>query len=184
MKKDTSGLKLLIQHVSLMKNCIVPFFALFLAGCSSDEGGIGVVDLPGLYAEFDYQKELAVEYKKVEEKITSEKDSLNRAIQVVELSLSQAPDYTDADKGIIFDRAYSSYLAQQEYLDYVQDSIASDYSAKVWKQLNSYMQQYGEENSYDVIIGMQGDGNVMYAKEGVNITEDVIVYSNNKYNGK
>lgn len=183
MKKDTSGLKLLIQHASHMKNYFVFFLALFLAGCAADKGGVGVVDLLGLYAEFDYQKELAIEFKKVEDEITFEKDSLNRAIQAVEFSLSEEDEYSEEDKGILFERAYSNYLAQQEYLDYVQDSIANDYSAKVWKQLNSYMQEYGEENSYDVIIGMQGNGNVMYAKEGVNITEEIIAYSNNKYNG-
>lgn len=167
-----------------MKKYIIPIFTLIVASCSSENSTVGVVDLPSLYASFDYQKELNDQFLLVEESVKNEKDSLNKAIQTIELSLAQSPEYSEVDRSVLFDRAYTNYLSEQEYLDYYKDSIATDFSTKVWKQLNSYVEEYGAENDYDVIIGMQGNGNVMYAKEGVNITDDVIVYANNKYNGK
>ena len=101
-----------------------------------------------------------------------------------EFTLAQANDYADDEKNILFERSYNDYLAQQQYLDYVRDSVAKSYSEKVWTQLNSYLQDYGSENGYDVIIGMKGDGNVMYASEAANITKDVIEYVNKKYQGE
>lgn len=166
-----------------MRALIFIISAVTFYSCGANKNSVGVVDLPSLYSSFDYQKELNSEFEKMKENVNLTKDSLTRSIQSFEKSLLSSEDYSEADKNIYFERTYTEYLNEQNYLDYQLDSIANDFSAKVWKQLNSYLAEYGEENEYDVIIGMQGNGNVMYAKEGVNITEDVITYANSKYNG-
>lgn len=166
-----------------MKNYIVALSLFLLTACGGQEEKVAVIDLPSLYNSFDYQKELNGEFQKIESEIQSEKDSLTKQIQNIELSLAQSAEFSDVDKNILFERSYSDYLAKQQYLDYYKDSVANNYSEKVWNQLNSYVEQYGEENSFDVIIGMQGNGNVMYAREGVNITDEVVAYANQKYHG-
>lgn len=154
-----------------------------MLSCSEEKGSVGVVDLPLLYSEFQYQQELNVEFESIKTNIQMKLDSLERNIQFIEQSISQTAEYSGEEKNVLFEMAYVEYLDQTQTLEYQSDSIANDFSSKVWTQLNSYMKDYGDANDYEVIIGMKGDGNVMYVKEGTDITQDIIVFSNNEYNG-
>jgi len=61
--------------------------------------------------------------------------------------------------------------------------LSDDIGEQVWKRLNTYIKEYGKSNNYDIIIGTLGDGNVMYANSKVDITSDVLEYSNRIYEG-
>lgn len=51
-------------------------------------------------------------------------------------------------------------------------------------QLNTYIEQYGQNNDYDYIIGATENGSIMFSKESKDITNDVLVFINSKYNDK
>ena len=157
---------------------------LGLGSCGQKKDAVGVVDLPVLYSEFQYQQELSIQFDAIKINIQTKLDSLERNIQLIESGINESIEYNAKEKNILFERAYVEYLSETQILESQSENIADDYSSKVWGQLNSYMKEYGDEKNYDVIIGMKGDGNVMYVKEGVNVTDDVIAYSNDKYNGR
>ena len=154
-----------------------------LSSCSTNNKQVAVVDLPLVYASFDYKKELMTEYESIAQKIEFQKDSLNNAINQVEINLKNST-YNDTEKSRLYEQAYSAYISSKEYMDFRKDSIAQAYTGKIWKHLNSYVADYGKAHDYQVIIGMQGNGNVMYVKESTNITDQVLAYANEKYNGE
>jgi outer membrane protein len=45
------------------------------------------------------------------------------------------------------------------------------------------MQDYGKKHGYDFIYGAQGSGNLMYANGQKNITDEVLKYINERYQG-
>ena len=51
-------------------------------------------------------------------------------------------------------------------------------------QIDSYVQEYGKLHGYDYILGVNRQGNLLYAREGDDITEDLLSYLNEKYSGK
>ncbi|MGE3801224.1 MAG: OmpH family outer membrane protein [Candidatus Kapaibacterium sp.] len=51
----------------------------------------------------------------------------------------------------------------------------------VLNQINTFVEEYGREHGYDVIIGTGGSGNVLHAAEGLDITEDVLDELNKSY---
>lgn len=61
--------------------------------------------------------------------------------------------------------------------------ISNTISQQVWSRLNVYIEAYGKKNNYNFIIGVQGAGNVMYANDLLNVTEDFLNYANSKYEG-
>ncbi len=63
------------------------------------------------------------------------------------------------------------------------DYMSTELSKQVWDRLNEYVEDYGKSNKYTVILGTQGKGTVMYAKEGIDVTEEFIVYANTVYEG-
>lgn len=51
-------------------------------------------------------------------------------------------------------------------------------------QINSFVENYGEENNYDYIIGVTEFGNVLYTDKKYNLTEELIKALNDDYTGK
>lgn len=65
-----------------------------------------------------------------------------------------------------------------------EQALSDRYTQQVWGQINSYVHDYGKENKYELIFGADGSGSLMYAGEAVNITEDVLDYINERYEGE
>ena len=59
-----------------------------------------------------------------------------------------------------------------------------EYFSTVWTHLDEYIKVYGEESKYKIIFGVKGEGNIVYAKQGMDLTDDVIEFVNRKYEGK
>lgn len=151
--------------------------------CKSTNTKIGVIDLPVVYNSFDYQVELDNQFKKISEIYSLRKDSIQKVVSQEQFNINNS-EISQDDKDIMIERIYIDYMEKSKQIDFQADSIANSFTNRIWKQLNSYIRDYGEDNDYDLLIGMQGDGNVMYTKEQVNVTDDVIEYINIKYNGQ
>ncbi|WP_179008689.1 OmpH family outer membrane protein [Winogradskyella forsetii] len=67
----------------------------------------------------------------------------------------------------------------EEYQAYFKNSV----SEQVWSRLNGYVKEYGKLKDYEIILGASGNGNIMYSKDEFNITKDIIIYANTKYDG-
>jgi len=52
----------------------------------------------------------------------------------------------------------------------------------VFNKINDYIERYGAENGLQVIIGTTLSGNVLYANEAIDVTENVIKGLNEEYN--
>ena len=54
-------------------------------------------------------------------------------------------------------------------------------SGEVVNEVNAYIKEYGEAHRYKIIIGANSSGNVLYAQEGVDITQEVLKGLNKAY---
>jgi outer membrane protein len=68
----------------------------------------------------------------------------------------------------------------QQYQQEDQD-VSARYTSDIWKRINEYISTYGKEHGYDFIFGATGDGNLMYANDANDITDEVITYINARY---
>jgi hypothetical protein len=48
---------------------------------------------------------------------------------------------------------------------------------EILAEINTYIKQYGKEKGYDFILGATDNGNIVYAAEGKDITDDVLAGS-------
>ena len=51
----------------------------------------------------------------------------------------------------------------------------------IMKDINSYIQKFGEKQPYPIILGALGNGNIMYAKEGTDLTQQILEGLNQQY---
>ena len=79
-------------------------------------------------------------------------------------------------------RSIDSNVARLEYQFgqyYTQSS--QEISRQIWDRLNPVIDAFGKERKYKVIIGANGAGNVLYGDKRYDITDELILYINNKY---
>jgi len=54
----------------------------------------------------------------------------------------------------------------------------------VINDINDFVKEYGKEKGHTIIFGAVGNGNIMYAKEGTNLTPKLIELLNKEFEGK
>jgi outer membrane protein len=79
--------------------------------------------------------------------------------------------------------ASSIYQEGIDNIKLMEEQLSSRYTADIWKQINQWVNEYGKQKGFDFILGAAGNGSLMYANEGDDITEEVIVFLNKKYQG-
>ena len=53
---------------------------------------------------------------------------------------------------------------------------------EVLGQINGFVETYGRENGYDLILGTTQTGNLLYGREALDITEELLEALNRDYN--
>jgi outer membrane protein len=61
--------------------------------------------------------------------------------------------------------------------------IKQQINSKVWERLNMYLEEFGKEKKVHLIFGIQGNGNIMYADDAYNFTQEAVQFANSKYEG-
>lgn len=81
----------------------------------------------------------------------------------------------------------SKQLQLQNYQKAIQQQSAQEDAAateKVLTSVNTFLKEYGEHKNYKIIMGANSSGNIIYAQEGLDITDEVIDALNKNYSGE
>lgn len=143
---------------------------------------IGYVNLNKLYDEFALKKELEGKLTTVQDARQQSLDSLLLTLQILSTTVeSGAADETAKQN---FEVKRAEYLAKDR--NYAEDnsSMVEQYDQQIWEQLNQYVTEYGNTHGLTMVIGGDGSGAVMFAKDQLDVTEDLIAFSNSRYEGK
>lgn len=65
-----------------------------------------------------------------------------------------------------------------------QENYTKNLTQQVWNRLNNYIEEYAKKNNYEIILGTQGNGTIMYAKSIRDVTNAVLQFCNTSYEGK
>ncbi|WP_211252713.1 OmpH family outer membrane protein [Crocinitomix catalasitica] len=135
-----------------------------------------------LFDQFDYQKELDQEYKDLH-KSRMKNIELSK-LNVLKLEKNARMKNATEEDISKYQQSYNQFLQMESEINNELAETSGQYRLKVWDKLNSLVSQFGEENNYEIILGAGGDGNIMYAEQKKNITEELTAYCNLKYNGE
>jgi outer membrane protein len=144
---------------------------------------IAVVSTMDLFTGFDYTKKLDEKFSEIKAIRQSKLDSIE-----LELGNFQRewPDLSKMPPPKQNEYNFLLKLYRKNQTEFQEDNqqLEKKYQEQIWSQLNEYCRQFGEKEKYDLILGANGQGSVMYAKESVDITKDLITYCNEKHKGK
>lgn len=141
-----------------------------------------------LVYEFEGMKEATEEYTSKMNQWEAESDSLKKGLDqlLYEIkldSINQDIQKSQSDKQK-FMLLRQKYYTLQQGIDSKAQEEDQKMTSTVMRQLNEYVEKFGEEKEYDLIITNTQLNNIGYAKESIDITTEVLTYVNTKYNGE
>ena len=146
------------------------------------EPKVAFVHVQEVYNEFEYKKELENKYERVQSSRTRILDSLEIQINALATNIQNSEANREMNM-----QNYQYLVAQyqEKKKNFSEDNsiISEKYTEQIWKQLNQYIKEFGEQKGYAFIHGADGSGSVMYAAKGYNITDQLKEYVNERYLG-
>jgi len=140
----------------------------------------GYVDNVRLYQEFELKQELERDYAELHESNRQLLDSLQLELRALADILDNQQEQ-NPQQVLQFNRIRQQFIQTQEQSQQREEALSAKYTDQVWLHLNEYVRSYAEEHGYDYLLGGSGQGEVMYAKESLDITDDLITYANQHY---
>ena len=129
---------------------------------------IAYVDLTKVYSQFEYTAEIKENINYLESKHQSQLDSIKMQIRL-EL---------DQEKVELLKR---KYLEMAEYFSGQTTTYQSESEQKINAQLNQYAKEFGLQKKYNVLLGANGTGNIMFADSLLDVSTEFISYINQRY---
>jgi outer membrane protein len=132
---------------------------------------VAVVDIFTLVNEFKMKKDLEDFESKKYVEINNKVDSLNSVIEKCKKDNNQ----------LLLSKLSGTFYNLQMTAKQAYDQSTNEINQQIWKRLNPMVDQYGKENGFRIILGGNGMGSILYSAESVNITKELIIYINQKY---
>lgn len=155
--------------MNFRKNIPLVAIALVLAGViiylfGKKEESVVYVDTIRLFNEFKYTKELEKSYEKT---LISSKNRYDSIAAQAQLHPG--------------DLVLNDQLKEEENrFSVVYEQIKGTITQKVWERLDPLVKEFGTGHKYEIIVGANGTGTVLYGKEQKDKTQEVIDFVNKK----
>ncbi len=141
------------------------------------------VDTLKLYSEFEYTKQTNKELEKIVNARKQITDSLYETVRKKTQELKYKKSRSDEDMSFL-SGLQDEYFYKKEQFENENQSTVELYNTKIWNQLNTFIQEYGKENHYQLIFGANAQGTIMYGMETLDKTKEIIDFVNKRFNDK
>jgi len=163
-------------------------FAVLLLGLISCTPKIGYVDVPQVMKNYDGAKANEKALKKKSDNFKKELDNLVANWKAkVKTYQSKAKKMTASKRSakeqelMIQQRAIGQRQQQIQALVQTESQQVLD---SLSKKIGDFVKSYAKKNGYKFVFGTSGNGTVMYAEKGANITQNITKALNTAYKKK
>ena len=168
----------------MKKLLLVVLIAAGLTSCNEQK--TAYVDTTKLIQEYTEMKEVEATFTSKSDKVKTQLDSLARGFQeevqqyqqtMNSLSTAQRQETEERlmrKQQVIQQQQQQMGNQLRQESDVVIDSIVT--------KVKEYVKEYGKDNGYTYIFGSNESANIMYAKDGLDITEEILEKLNAGYN--
>lgn len=171
------------MNLKIVASVVFSVLISMAAGCllwGKQNPKAGYVLTQKLFEGFTATKEVKVKFEQLGLKQKNVLDSMLTNIRLQET------------KTALNDRQGQAKLLQNKQLynrlaqEFQENNKADEarYTGEIWQQINQYTKDYGKKNGYGLIHGANGSGSIMYADTTLDITAPLLMYINERYEGK
>lgn len=180
-----------------MKKIILTAVAIIgLVSCNNTQqqtentqGKTAYIDTSKLLKEYQEAKDIEAKYKAKEDQMSKE---LETELTKLEAEIDYVKKNAQAKGQEWFQKNAMALQEKEQRLMYVQQGLQQQLSSEYSKEADSlvknvkqFAKDYGKEKGYDYIYGTnEATNTILYAKDGQEITDEVIKLLNEKYSAK
>lgn len=149
------------------------FFYMNRESAPQAKGEIVFIDSFEVFEEFTMKKEYD---KMLEQEISADRavlDSLGESLNNMITTKKAGEAEINLKK--------TEYFRYKESYEKAFRELSGKYTEQVYERLNGYIKDFGKKQQYRLILGANGQGNVMYVDKNADITESLILYINQQY---
>jgi outer membrane protein len=74
-------------------------------------------------------------------------------------------------------------IQEKQDLEKFNQTFASEQTEKIWERIRSYTSEFSKDKNYQIIIVSDNKQVVLYADEEIDVTSDLLIYLNKRYDG-
>lgn len=164
--------KLSIKKLTILNTIALTAICCFIVFKSfKKEEKTVYVDNIKLFDEFEMTKEM----KRIAEKEFNSKKKIVDSLYTI----GQSANLNDKEKAIVV----QEFIQKRDELEQFGQHYASEEANKIWSRIQSYCQVYAMEKGYKIVIGSDNKRNVLFADESIDVTNELINFSNKMYEG-
>lgn len=126
-----------------------------------------------VFEEFQMKKD----YDRILEKDLMRESQTLDSLGTIVNGLSQDPKASS----VVLEMEKEKYFSYKKVFEERFSKLSKEYTAQVYERLNTYIQEYGKMKGFRMVVGANGQGNVMYVDKSADITTDMISFCNKKY---
>ncbi|GAA4310127.1 OmpH family outer membrane protein [Pontixanthobacter gangjinensis] len=159
--------------------------AILMVSCNEQK--TAYVDTTKIVQEYKEMKDVEAEFTNKSDSVRKQLDSVARAFQQeVQAYQSEMKSMSQAQR-----QEKEQELMQKQQMLQQQQQMQSNRLREesgavmdsIVKKIKDYVKDYGKENNYTYIFGSNESANIMYAEEGLDITQDILKELNEDYGG-
>lgn len=169
-----------MKYLPIVNTSLLLVVLAFVAFSAMDKPKLAYVDLGTVFNEFEMQKELNNRLDQLSNTRQVQQDSLELNLQ----RIASSPEFDQNNPDARFMQLRTMYLQNQERFEQDNQRMVQEYDKQIWTQLNQYLNDFGTNANYTFVFGANGQGSVMFAEPELNLTQEVIAYINERYDGK
>tara|TARA_B100000508_G_scaffold141096_1_gene146801 strand:- start:22144 stop:22668 length:525 start_codon:yes stop_codon:yes gene_type:complete len=166
-------------HTALISSI---FFLALSCGKAKERNNVVFVHNQKVIDNFQMTKDLMRGLEEEKEILIKERKSIEEQLKKLSRDLSnQNIDSEEQSR-----RLQSAYNVSAQKIQEIDDNLfrlESQVQTQVTKRLDGYIKSFAEEKQIDFIMGANGSGSLLYGNPESDITEELITYANNKYEG-
>lgn len=140
---------------------------------------LAYIDTKQVFDNFEYTKILRKEFESTTLLWKTKIDSLNFENRVIENKIFSSNN--DEITSVLNNRSFEINNKISEYQQAF-ENLSNKYDNQILIQLNSYLEEFGKNQNFDMIFGTENLGNLIYSKEHHNVTDKAIEFVNNRFN--
>ena len=154
--------------------CLINICLFFIVGVFcllNAESKIYYVDNNRLFEGFKMTIKVKQDGKQLFNKNKKEVDSLYLLLQ------------NFSKKNIQNKNAFDLFIQKKDSLDFISRQYVAIESKNVWKRIEQYSKEYFEDKDIELVVGSNGFQDTYHVNKKVDITNDLLLFINNRYEG-
>lgn len=149
---------------------------------------IGFVNSDLLISEYEGTKEAKIKFDNQKSEWLANVDSLKSDFQKSVGQYNKVYQSINESERRERERLLNAQEIQlKKYADSINEKIKNEDQkliSEILSQIDVFVDEYGERNDFDIILGSTSDGNILFGKEKYDITIEVLDQLNAKYRGE